>query len=199
MAKSAQALSEAPAVRCRFPGDVRRAAGLAARRAPFPSRRSARRRTLAELFDLAALAPSVGNCQPTRLRARRRRGAPGGDPRQFRGRQPRSAQRPMAANGPSFTPGSSLRACAMRRSNSRCSATRRRSRAMASAPARCRRRAAIRPSARCTPSGLARAPEASASAGSRFSIRPQSPTRSTFREPGRSSPISVWVFRGRSI
>ena len=67
--------------------------------------------TLAELFDLAALAPSVGQLPADPVRARRRRGAPRGDPGQFRGRQPRGAQRLRAAIGRRFTPGSSSRAC----------------------------------------------------------------------------------------
>ena len=55
------------AVRRSLSRGVRRALGFAAGRAPYSRGEAPDEATLAELFDLAALAPSVGNCQPTRF------------------------------------------------------------------------------------------------------------------------------------
>ena len=67
MAKSAQALSEAPEFDAAFRATF--AELLAWRRdvRHFRPGEAPDEGTLAELFELAALAPSVGNCQPTRL------------------------------------------------------------------------------------------------------------------------------------
>jgi 5,6-dimethylbenzimidazole synthase len=67
MAKSAQALSEAPEFDAAFQATF--AELLAWRRdvRHFRTGEAPDEGTLAELFELAALAPSVGNCQPTRL------------------------------------------------------------------------------------------------------------------------------------
>ena len=79
-------------VRRSLPGRVHRTARLAARRAPFPARRRPEA-ILDDLFGLTAFAPSVGNCQPARFVRVDEDGAARGDPRQFRGRQPRGARR----------------------------------------------------------------------------------------------------------
>jgi 5,6-dimethylbenzimidazole synthase len=67
MAELADALSEAPQFDAHFCATF--ADLLAWRRdvRQFHSNRAPDDATLAELFDLAALAPSVGNCQPTRF------------------------------------------------------------------------------------------------------------------------------------
>ena len=72
--------------------------------------------TLAELFELAALAPSVGNCQPTRLVRvddEARRPAVRAD---FEAAN-REALGAYGGERAELTPGSSSPACAMRRSN----------------------------------------------------------------------------------
>ena len=170
MAELALASSEAPQFDAAFRSGVRRASGLAARRAPFSSRRVAGRGDARRALR-PCRACAIGRQLPADpLRARRRRGAPRRGPGQFRGRQPPGARRLSRRAGGALRQRSSSRACATRRSSWRCSATRRPSRATASARAPCRRRGAIRPSARCTRSGSPRAPAGSASAGCRSSI-----------------------------
>ena len=133
MAELATALSEAPQFDAAFRAAF--AELLAWRRdvRHFRAGEAPDEATLAELFDLAALAPSVGNCQPTRfvrVDDEKRRAL---DPRQFRGGQPAGARRLQWASALSFMRSSSLPACATRRSTWRCFATKRRSRDTASA------------------------------------------------------------------
>ena len=67
MADLAHALSEAPLFDAAFREDFAELWRGGATCAIFAPRKSPNETTLAELFDLAALAPSVGNCQPTRF------------------------------------------------------------------------------------------------------------------------------------
>ena len=104
------------------------------------------------------------------LRPGRRRGPARRGQGEFRGRQPGGARRLSGRAG------RALRQTEARRSHRGAGSSRRLlrrgrlARVTASAPARCRRRAAIPPSARSTRSGSPRAPTGSGSAGCRSSI-----------------------------
>ena len=154
--------------------------------------------TLAELFDLAALAPSVGNCQPTRFV-----------------RVDDKARRASIRTNFEAANRDALGACASERATLYA---RLKLAGLNDAPIQLavfcdeatedghglgartmpetRRYSAV---ARYTHSGSPRASVALASAGSRFSIRERSRRPSMFRVRGPSSPIFALAFRGRSI
>jgi 5,6-dimethylbenzimidazole synthase len=67
MAESAHALSEAPQFDAAFQASFAELLSWRRDVRHFRRDQAPDEATLAELFDLAALAPSVGNCQPTRL------------------------------------------------------------------------------------------------------------------------------------
>ena len=198
MAKSAQALSEAPEFDAAFQADIRRAARLAARRAPFPYRRGAGRGAAGRALQLAALAPSVGNCQPTRLvrvddEARRaavranfeaanRPSAHGIRRRTGRALRQAQARRPAQGAGPSG---------GLLRRGDRAGPRPRRPHHARGAPLFDRVRAAYVLARRPRPRPRRRLGVDPRSGGNRGRAR-----RSA--RPGRSSPIFAWAFRARS-
>ncbi len=196
MAELARSLSDAPQFGAAFRAEF--AELLAWRRdvRRFRAGEAPDEATLNELFALAALAPSVGNCQPTRfvrVDDTARRAA-------IRANFEAANQEALNVyNGERAALYARLKLAGLSDAPVQlavfCDETT--EQGMALAPAPCPRRAAIQRSARSTRSGSQPAPAASASAGCRSSIRGVLRTRSTSPDLGRSSAISASAGRRR--